>query len=83
MTSFRVACRSLARRAGFTFIAILTLAVGIAATTTVFSVVDTVLLKALPFPNPERLVTVRTARGLESLGHDIHRLVGLLYRERH
>src|SRR4029077_17019433 len=38
MTSFRVACRSLARRPGFTFIATLTLAVGIAATTTVFSV---------------------------------------------
>jgi len=58
MTSFRVACRSLARRPGFTFIATLTLAVGIAATTTVFSVVDTVLLKGLPFQDPERLVTV-------------------------
>jgi putative ABC transport system permease protein len=66
MTSFRVACRSLARRAGFTFIAILTLAVGIAATTTVFSVVDTVLLKALPFPNPERLVTVMEANPARS-----------------
>ena len=55
--SFRVACRSLARRRGFTAIAILTLAIGVAATTTVFSVVDTVLLKALPFPDSNQLVT--------------------------
>jgi len=66
MTSFRVACRSLARRPGFTFIAILTLAVGIAATTTVFSVVDTVLLKGLPFPDPDRLVTVMEANPARS-----------------
>jgi predicted permease len=66
MTSFRVACRSLARRPGFTFIATLTLAVGIAATTTVFSVVDTVLLKGLPFPDPERLVTVMEANPARS-----------------
>ena len=61
MSSFRVACRSLARRQAFTCIAVLTLALGIGTTTTVFSVVDTVLLKALPFPNPDRLVTVMEA----------------------
>ena len=58
MSSLRVACRSLARRQAFTFIAVLTLALGIGTTTTVFSVVDTVLLKALPFPAADRLVTV-------------------------
>jgi predicted permease len=66
MTSCRVACRSLARRRGFTGIAILTLAIGIAATTTVFSVVDTVLLKALPFPEGDRLVTVMEANPAKS-----------------
>jgi putative ABC transport system permease protein len=61
MSSLRIACRSLARRQAFTNIATLTLAVGIGTTTTVFSVVDTVLLKALPFPNADRLVTVMEA----------------------
>jgi len=61
MSSLRVACRSLARRGAFTSIAVLTLAIGIGTTTTVFSVVDTVLLKALPFPNADRLVTVMEA----------------------
>jgi hypothetical protein len=61
MSSLRVAFRSLGRRGAFTSIAVLTLAIGIGTTTTVFSVVDTVLLKALPFPNADRLVTVMEA----------------------
>src|ERR1700746_1596331 len=61
MSSLRVACRSLARRGAFTSIAVLTLAICIGTTTTVLSVVDTVLLKALPFPNADRLVTVMEA----------------------
>ena len=61
MKSFLIACRSLARRPAFAFIATLTLALGIGATTAMFSVVDTVLIKPLPFPNADRLVRVMEA----------------------
>src|SRR5262245_15915580 len=58
MTSWSIALRSLARRPAFAVTATLTLALGIAATTTMFSVVDTVVIKALPFPDAGRLVGV-------------------------
>jgi putative ABC transport system permease protein len=53
---FRYALRSLARSRGFTIAAILTLAIGIGAATAIYSVVDTVLLQPLPFPDSDRLV---------------------------
>lgn len=52
------AVRSLSRSPGFTAAAVLTLAVGIGATTAIYSVVDTVLLQPLPFPDADRLVRV-------------------------
>ncbi|SRR6266852_3617374 len=53
----RFALRMLAKKPDFTFVAILTLALGIGATTAVFSVVDRVLFRSLPYPNEDRLVS--------------------------
>ena len=55
----RVSLRSLRKRPAFTVIAILTLALGIGASTSIFSVVDGVLLRPLPYPHAERIMQVR------------------------
>jgi putative ABC transport system permease protein len=54
----KYAARTLARSPGFTVIAVLVMALGIAANTAIFTVVRSVLLKPLPFRDPERLVTL-------------------------
>ncbi|MDR6671577.1 ADOP family duplicated permease [Xanthomonas sp. 1678] len=66
-TETRQSWRALARRPGYLLLAVLTLALGVATTTAVFALLDQALLKPLPFPQPQRLVTL----GLPSGGHNV------------
>ena len=58
LRDLRLASTRLARDRGFTFVAVLTLALTIGLNTALFSVVNAVLLAPLPYPTPERLVTL-------------------------
>jgi hypothetical protein len=55
---FRQVLRRLSRAPMFTAITLLTLAVGVGANTVIFSVIEGVLLKPLPYPNAEQLIGV-------------------------
>ena len=58
MQDFRYALRLLLRDPGFSALTVITLALGIGATTAIYSVVNTVLLNPIPGPEPERLVQI-------------------------
>ncbi len=58
LSDFKFALRMLAKKPGFACVAIATLALGIGANTAIFSVIDAVLLRALPYHNADRLIDI-------------------------
>jgi predicted permease len=68
--AFRSALRQLRQRPGFVLITTLVLGLGVGAATTVFTVVDSVVLKPLPYERPDRLLTIWDTNASEGRFHD-------------
>ena len=76
ITDLRLAFRRLARSPGFTAVIVLTLALGIGANTAIFSIFNAILLQALPFADPERLVIFK--KGVADFSEPMGVELGLL-----
>src|SRR6266576_1433987 len=66
----RYAIRSLIKRPGFTVIAVVTLALGIGANTAIFSAINALLLKPLPFPELDRVVAIWDKAPIRGIVHN-------------
>src|SRR5437879_8298259 len=66
----RFGWRLLRRSPGFTIAAVLALALGVGATTAVFTLLDRVVLRPLPYPDPERLLMVWETNDAKRLSHE-------------
>ena len=70
LQDIRFGCRQLRRTPGFTVAALVALALGVGATTAIFTVLDRVVLRPLPYPEPDRLAMIWDTNPAKALTHE-------------